>query len=80
MLEDKMSGMQNPIIHKLRQELNELQSLSRDQARTMPPEFYTSEDFLELEKEHIFREEWICLGHVGEIPNAGDFFYNGACW
>ena len=54
MLEDKMSGMQNPIIHKMRQELNELQSLSRDQARTMPPEFYTSEDFLELEKEHTY--------------------------
>ena len=69
-----MSNMQNPVIYKLRQELHALLSLSRDQARTMPPEFYTSEDFLELEKEHIFREEWICLGHVGEIPDAGDFF------
>ena len=61
-------------IDKLRQELSELQSLSRDQARTMSPSFYTSDDFTALENEHVFRKEWICLGHVGEIPNPGDFF------
>lgn len=40
----------------------------------MPAAFYTSPEFLELEKERIFRREWICLGHVGEIPKSGDYF------
>ncbi len=61
-------------VEDLRQELTSLKGLNRDEARTMPPSFYTSEDFLELEKEHIFRRQWTCLGHVGEIPNPGDFY------
>ena len=58
----------------LQKELGNLQSLKREQARTMPPGFYTSADFLMLEKEGIFRQEWVCIGHVGEIPEPGDFF------
>jgi hypothetical protein len=38
-----------------------------DQSRTMPNEFYTSEEFLEYEREEIFRKEWICLGRVDEV-------------
>lgn len=69
-----MLATQATTAETLRQELTALKSLDRERARTMPPAFYTSSDFLELEKEHIFRREWICLGHVGEIPNPGDFF------
>ncbi len=58
----------------LRAELTHLKTLSEDQARTMPPAFYTSPAFHELEKEEIFRKEWICLGHVGEVSNPGDYF------
>ena len=69
-----MSATYASNVDALRRELTELKSLDRDQARTMPPSFYTSDDFLELEKEQIFRREWICLGHIGEIPEPGDFF------
>ncbi|SNT73897.1 aromatic ring-hydroxylating oxygenase subunit alpha [Paracoccus seriniphilus] len=57
----------------LRQHLTELTSRETDEAFGMPPNFYTSEEFHELEKEQIFRKEWVCIGHVGEIPNPGDF-------
>ncbi|MDW3222798.1 MAG: aromatic ring-hydroxylating dioxygenase subunit alpha [Paracoccaceae bacterium] len=40
----------------------------------MPAEFYTSPEFLELETEEVLRREWMCLGHVGEITNPGDYF------
>lgn len=40
----------------------------------MPPAYYTSPEFLELEKDHVFRKEWVCLGHVGEIPEPGDYY------
>jgi phenylpropionate dioxygenase-like ring-hydroxylating dioxygenase large terminal subunit len=43
-------------------------------ADTLPPECYTSLPFHELEVDGIFRKEWMCLGHVGQIPGAGDYF------
>ncbi len=63
-----------PVIDTIRRELGDIAALDATQARTMPPVFYTSADFLELEKEELFRKEWICLGHTGEIPNPGDYF------
>ncbi|MFS4583661.1 aromatic ring-hydroxylating oxygenase subunit alpha [Phaeobacter sp. C3_T13_0] len=62
------------IVEKIRRDLAELSNLETSQARTMPPDFYTSADFLEHEKEELFRKEWICLGHIGEVPNPGDYF------
>ena len=54
--------------------LAEIRDMGPDQARSMPPACYTSEDFLELEKEEIFRKEWICIGRVDEVPKPGDYF------
>ena len=64
----------SPTVRKITDELRRLRGLPRAQARTMSPAFYTSPEFLEFEKEELFRREWICLGHAGEIPNAGDYF------
>lgn len=58
----------------LRQHLTELTSKAKDEAYCMPSHFYTSEEFLELEKEQIFRNEWFCIGHVGEVSDPGDFY------
>ena len=59
---------------ELKRALASIKDLGPDQARSLPPEFYASEDFLELEKEEIFRKEWVCLGRVAEIPKRGDYF------
>jgi choline monooxygenase len=40
----------------------------------MSAAYYTSSAYLEVEREELFRKQWICIGHVGEIPGAGDFF------
>lgn len=58
----------------LRAELAALSALDATQARTMPSGYYTSAAFLDLEREEIFRKEWICLGHVSEIARPGDYF------
>ena len=58
----------------IRDELSALKRLPESEARTMPPSYYTSAAFLDLEREEIFRKEWICLGHVAEISKPGDFF------
>jgi phenylpropionate dioxygenase-like ring-hydroxylating dioxygenase large terminal subunit len=44
------------------------------QARTMPAGYYTSPEFLAIEQEELFRKQWVCLGHVGEVPSPGDYF------
>lgn len=43
-------------------------------SETLPPEAYTSQEFFELERERIFRKEWLAIGHIAQIPNVGDYF------
>jgi phenylpropionate dioxygenase-like ring-hydroxylating dioxygenase large terminal subunit len=44
------------------------------QSRTLPPQAYTSKEFFDLEMRHIFRKEWICIGHVSQLAEVGDYF------
>jgi phenylpropionate dioxygenase-like ring-hydroxylating dioxygenase large terminal subunit len=46
---------------------------SFDAAKSLPPAIYHDPDILNLEIEHLFRNEWICLGRTAEIPDQGDF-------
>ena len=43
-------------------------------AVTMPPDIYTSEEFLAFEREALFAKEWLCVGLASRIPNVGDYF------
>ncbi len=61
-------------VARIRIELSEISKLGADDARTMPPAFYTSPEFLEIEEEHLLRRQWLCVGHTGEVSQPGDFF------
>jgi len=61
-------------VRSLRAELSALRQVPRDQARALSAGFYTSHDYLEFEREVLFRTQWICLGHIGAIVNVGDYF------
>jgi choline monooxygenase len=41
--------------------------------KPLPPILYTSGSILEREKSTIFDREWLCVGHVSEIANPGDY-------
>jgi phenylpropionate dioxygenase-like ring-hydroxylating dioxygenase large terminal subunit len=41
-------------------------------AQLLPREVYISDEFFEFEKHAIFGREWLCVAHVGEVPNPGD--------
>lgn len=43
-------------------------------AMAMPGPFYTDPEMLAREEETIFRKEWVCLGHAGEVAKPGDYF------
>ena len=36
--------------------------------------FYKDESIFDLEKNHIFYDSWIFIGHESQIPNKGDYF------
>ncbi len=50
-----------------------LAALPLSQAFAMEADVYTSAEFLALEKERIFRRQWICLGLSATIPAPGDY-------
>jgi phenylpropionate dioxygenase-like ring-hydroxylating dioxygenase large terminal subunit len=41
--------------------------------RGLPGWSYHSAALLDLEKEHLFRNHWQIVGHVSDVPNAGDY-------
>jgi len=43
-------------------------------ALTMPPDIYTSEEFLAFERKALFAKEWLCVGRSSRIPDVGDYF------
>lgn len=42
-------------------------------AQNLPPAIYHDAGIFELELDRLFRQEWICLGRLAEIPQAGDY-------
>ncbi|UXX82835.1 aromatic ring-hydroxylating oxygenase subunit alpha [Roseovarius pelagicus] len=53
--------------------LREAAGVPFESARAMPPEVYTSPEFADLELEHIFREDWYCIGRASALPESGDY-------
>jgi phenylpropionate dioxygenase-like ring-hydroxylating dioxygenase large terminal subunit len=43
-------------------------------ATFFPPAAYSSEAFHRFELEAIWLKEWVCVGRLEEIPEAGDYF------
>jgi len=60
-------------IEEMRAELGRLSTLACTDGQSLPPEFYTSPPWLALERQRIFRKEWICVGRASELPDIGDY-------
>jgi choline monooxygenase len=69
-----MSTTTTASVREIRAQLAALIQLPRQQARAMSAPYYTSPEYLEVEREELFRKQWICVGHVGEVPSPGDYF------
>ncbi len=63
----------SPVVDKICHELSQRANSTSDESLAMPAEFYTSADYLELEKERVFHNDWVCLGHEDEVKNPGDY-------
>ena len=59
--------------------LKESERLDYDQAWTMPKSYYTDPAILDLEREHLFGKEWMCIGRGEELSNPGDYMTFQLC-
>lgn len=64
----------SPSVQQIRAELASLVTVPRTCARAMSGGYYTSSEYLDIEREELFRKQWVCVGHVGEVPRPGDYF------
>jgi glycine betaine catabolism A len=48
--------------------------ISVDGARTLPGEYFTSQDIFAQEIDRIFLQRWLCVGREDRIPGPGDYF------
>ncbi|HVE15912.1 MAG TPA: aromatic ring-hydroxylating dioxygenase subunit alpha [Chthoniobacterales bacterium] len=60
-------------IEEVLEDIQRTAALPLEQATTLPPEVYTSEAFYGWETTHVFQQEWLCVAHVSQIPQVGDF-------
>ncbi len=60
-------------VDEIGREIIAVAQLPLSQARTLPAQAYTSEDFFEWETTHVLRAGWQGLAHVSQIPASGDF-------
>ncbi len=63
----------------LRKALQQCDGLGYDEAWSMPKSYYTDPAVLELEREHLFGKEWICIGRVEEVSKPGDYMTFQLC-
>lgn len=65
-----------PLTPTLLEILNSLEPSARevDEAISLPPACYTSEEWFEFERRAVFDREWVCLGHASLIPKPGDYY------
>ena len=48
-------------------------SASVNEAQSLPRDFYIDPEVFEFEKDSIFRQEWLAVTRVDQIPNPGDY-------
>lgn len=60
-------------VEQIQAEIQRIAELPLAKATTLPSQAYTSQEFFDWEVDHIFRNDWLPLAHVSQIPAAGDF-------
>lgn len=46
---------------------------SIENAIALPAQAYTSPEFYQWEVQHIFKKQWLCVGHSSQVPKTGDY-------
>lgn len=60
-------------IATIQAEVRKAAELPLADAVTSPPEAYTDPDYFNWEVEHLLKADWMCLAHISQVPEAGDY-------
>ena len=52
---------------------NAVKKLESEHCDYMPTWAYYDEELLDLEKQHIFKKNWLLVGHINDVPNPRDY-------
>ncbi|MGW0551476.1 aromatic ring-hydroxylating oxygenase subunit alpha [Streptomyces altiplanensis] len=60
-------------LDELLRELGRVARLPLERSETLPTRAYTSPEFFALEKDLVFRRDWLCVGRAEEVARPGDY-------
>lgn len=58
---------------ELQQKIQQTAARVPASATALPAQAYTDPDFYQWEVEHIFHKQWLCIGHISQVPKPGDY-------
>ncbi len=73
-----MSGLNTKIftqsrLTELQQKIQQTAARPPVSAIALPAQAYTDPTFYQWEVEHIFHKQWLCVGHISQVPKPGDY-------
>jgi phenylpropionate dioxygenase-like ring-hydroxylating dioxygenase large terminal subunit len=58
---------------KLQQQILATAQRPLEQAIALPAQVYTDPDFYQWEVQHILKKQWLCVGHISQVAQPGDY-------
>jgi phenylpropionate dioxygenase-like ring-hydroxylating dioxygenase large terminal subunit len=58
---------------ELQQQILDTAQRPLEHAIALPARAYTDPDFYQWEVQHIFKKQWLCVGHMSQVPQPGDY-------
>ncbi|MES1026476.1 aromatic ring-hydroxylating dioxygenase subunit alpha [Gloeocapsa sp. BRSZ] len=58
---------------QLQQKIVDIAARPLERAIALPAQAYTSSAFYQWEIQQIFKKQWLCVGHVSQVPKFGDY-------
>lgn len=60
-------------VNTITRQIQEAASLPLNEATTLPRSAYLSQEFFKVEEDRVFRANWMCVAHVSQVQNSGDY-------
>ncbi len=60
-------------IHRICQAIADTADRPLELAIALDAGAYTDPDFYQWEVDHLLKKQWLCVGHISQIPNVGDY-------
>lgn len=68
-----VSATSSATLDPLKEQILRTAALPLKQAMTLPADAYRDPAFYQWEVENVFKAEWMCLAHVSQVPEPGDY-------